>query len=52
MMGIDGGMDGLAHRGISEVMHKYGLKENDLEESMLVLFDELEQANELLHIVN
>ncbi len=52
MMGIDGGMDGLAHRGISEVMHKYGLKENDLEESMLTLFDELEQANELLHIVN
>ncbi|MBP8980962.1 MAG: HDOD domain-containing protein [Syntrophobacterales bacterium] len=52
MMGIDGGMDGLAHRGITEVMKKYGLKENDLEESMLQLFDELEQANELLHIVN
>jgi len=52
MMGIDGGMDGLAHRGITDVMKKYGLKETDLEESLLTLFEELEKANELLHIVN
>ncbi|MEI7638643.1 MAG: HDOD domain-containing protein [Syntrophus sp. (in: bacteria)] len=51
-MGIDGGMDGLAHRGFSEVTKKFQLRESDVEKNMLLLLDQLKQANELLRIVD
>lgn len=51
IMGIDGGMDGLAHRGISDVIKKFGLREVDLEKGMVLLLDELEKANDLMQIV-
>jgi putative nucleotidyltransferase with HDIG domain len=51
-MGIDGGMDGLAHRGFSEVTKRYNLREADIEKNMLLLLDKLKEANELLGIVD
>jgi putative nucleotidyltransferase with HDIG domain len=51
-MGIDGGMDGLAHRGFSDVTKKYQLREADIEKCMLLLLEQLKQANELLGIVD
>ena len=51
MMGIDGGMDGLAHRGVSEVIKKFRMREVDLEKGMVLLYEELEKANELMQIV-
>jgi putative nucleotidyltransferase with HDIG domain len=51
-MGIDGGMDGLAHRGFSEVTTKFQLREGDIEKCMLQLLEQLKQANELLGIVD
>lgn len=50
MMGIDGGIDALAHKGLADVMQYFDLKMVDLEKSFIMLFDELEKAKELLHI--
>ncbi len=50
MMGIDGGIDGLAYKGLADVMQYFNLKMVDLEKSFIMLFDELEKAKELLHI--
>jgi putative nucleotidyltransferase with HDIG domain len=51
MMGIDGGMDGLAHRGVSDVIKKFHLREVDLEKGLVLLHEELAQANDLMQIV-
>jgi len=48
MMGIDGGMDGLAHRGLAQVLKRYRLQEADLERSLVRLYEELDRAHELL----
>ncbi|MDD5170337.1 MAG: HDOD domain-containing protein [Syntrophales bacterium] len=50
IMGIDGGMDGLAHRGISDIIKKFGLREIDLEKGLVLLLDELEKAHDLMQI--
>jgi putative nucleotidyltransferase with HDIG domain len=50
MMGIDGGVDALAYRGLEEVMHYFNLREIDLEKSLIVLMDELEKARDLMQI--
>jgi putative nucleotidyltransferase with HDIG domain len=50
MMGIDGGVDALAHRGFEDVMHYFNLRAIDLEKSMIVLLDELEKARDLMHV--
>ena len=50
LMGIDGGCDQLAHRGLEEVMKRYHIKEGDIEESILRLKEEIERAQELLEI--
>ncbi|MCX7634489.1 MAG: HDOD domain-containing protein [Syntrophales bacterium] len=47
MMGINGGLDGLAHRGLTGIMRRYHLKETDLEESLLILSEEMAKAQEL-----
>jgi len=49
MFGIDGGVDGLAHRGLEEVMSFFDLKAIDLEKSFIELHDELEKAKELVN---
>jgi putative nucleotidyltransferase with HDIG domain len=51
MIGIDGGMDGLAHRGDSGVLKKYRLREVNLEEDLVLLYEELKKANDLIQIV-
>ncbi|MCX7982167.1 MAG: HDOD domain-containing protein [Syntrophales bacterium] len=50
MMGIDGGMDGLAHRGIGSVLERFHLKEVNLERSLVQLYDELNRARELMEM--
>lgn len=50
MMGIDGGMDGLAHRGIGSVLERFNLREINLERGLVQLYDELNRARELMQI--
>ncbi len=52
MAGIDGGLDGLAHRGIGSVMKQFQLREVDLEKNLIVLLDELDKAADVLQLVN
>jgi putative nucleotidyltransferase with HDIG domain len=51
LMGITGGFDGLAHRGISAVMNKFEFYEKDLELGMIILVEDLKHAKDLLGIV-
>jgi len=51
MMGIDGGADGLAHKGLSGVIKKFDLHLKDIEMSMVLLHEDLKQAQELIDIV-
>ena len=51
MMGIGGGADGLAYRGLKEVIDKFGLRQRDLEESIVLLLKDLDKAKELLDLV-
>ncbi|MHB8092321.1 MAG: HDOD domain-containing protein [Syntrophales bacterium] len=49
--GYTGGFDGLAHRGINEIMEKFDFHERDLELGMIQLVEELKHAEEVLGIV-
>jgi len=49
MMGIDGGIDALAHKGLEDVMQYFNLRMIDLEKSFISLVDELERAKDLIH---
>lgn len=51
MMGSDGGMNGLAQRGVTVIMQKYGLREIDLERNWILLMEELAKAKEFMEIV-
>jgi putative nucleotidyltransferase with HDIG domain len=51
LTGITGGFDGLAHRGVSEVMKKFNFYEKDLELGMIKLVEDLEHAKDVLGIV-
>lgn len=51
MMGVDGGMDGLAHRGVSDVLKKYHLRETDLEKGWVLLVQELAKADDLMQMI-
>ncbi len=51
LAGITGGMDGLAHRGVDEVMKKFSFYEKDLEVGMLELVEHLQRARDLVGIV-
>jgi putative nucleotidyltransferase with HDIG domain len=51
LTGITGGFDGLAHRGVSEVMKKFEFYEKDLELGMIKLVEDLEHAKSVLGIV-
>ncbi|MEA1867511.1 MAG: HDOD domain-containing protein [Thermodesulfobacteriota bacterium] len=52
MMGIGGGADGLAYRGLEEVINKFGLRQRDFEESIVLLLKDLDEAKELLNLVD
>jgi putative nucleotidyltransferase with HDIG domain len=51
MLGVGGGVDGLAHRAVSQLLKKYSLRMKDLEMSMVMLSDDLNHAKELINIV-
>jgi putative nucleotidyltransferase with HDIG domain len=51
MAGFTGGMDGLAHRGVSDVMKKFDFYEKDLEMGMMQLVSDLQHARELVLII-
>jgi len=51
LLGITGGFDGLAHRGVSDVMKKFEFHEKDLEQGMITLTEDLEHAKDVLGIV-
>lgn len=51
MMGIDGGVDALAYKGLEEVMTQFNLREIDLEKSFIKLLDELGKAKDLINIL-
>ena len=50
MMGIGGGVDGLAYRGLGEVIDKFKLRQRDFEESIVLLLKNLEKAKELFNL--
>jgi len=41
----------LAYRGLKEVIDKFGLRQRDLEESIVLLLKDLDKAKELLDLV-
>jgi putative nucleotidyltransferase with HDIG domain len=51
MMGIDGGIDALAHKGLEDVLTYFNLRMMDLEKSFIVLLSELGKARDLMDIV-
>lgn len=51
MLGIGGGSDGLAYRGLREVISMFSLKQKDIEQFMMLLSQELERAEEILDAV-
>jgi putative nucleotidyltransferase with HDIG domain len=51
MMGIGGGADGLAYRGLKEVIKKFNLSQKDFEKSIVMLLKDLDEAKELLDLV-
>lgn len=51
IMGMTGGMDELAHRGVNEVMSMFDFQEKDLEMGMIQLEEDLKHAKDLVNIV-
>jgi putative nucleotidyltransferase with HDIG domain len=49
--GYTGGFDGLAHRGVEEIMGKFDFHEKDLELGIIQLVEELKHARELVGII-
>jgi putative nucleotidyltransferase with HDIG domain len=52
MLGVGGGVDGLAYRAVSELLKKFSLRMKDLEMSMVVLSDDLNHAKELIAVIS
>lgn len=51
LAGFAGGTDGLAYRGMSDMMNKFAFNEKDLEWSMMQLVEDLERARDLVAVV-
>jgi putative nucleotidyltransferase with HDIG domain len=51
MMGIGSAVEGLAQRAVSELLKKFNLKMRDLEKSMVLLSDDLNNARDIVSIV-
>jgi len=52
MMGIGGGVDGLAYRGMDSVLQTYGLAEKDVERCMASLLEEMARVDGFLYDEN
>lgn len=52
MMGIDGGVDALAYKGLEDVMDFFNIRMVDLEKCFIALVSELESAKDLIHNIN
>jgi len=51
MMGIGLGSDGLAYKGLSEVITKFKLRQRDFEECIMLMLEDLDRAKEVLGMV-
>jgi putative nucleotidyltransferase with HDIG domain len=51
MVGYTGGFDGLAHRGVSEIIEKFDFHEKDIESGVIELVEELKHARDVLGVV-
>ena len=51
MMGIGLGSDGLAYKGLSEVIIKFKLRQRDFEECIMLMLEDLDRAKEVLGMV-
>jgi hypothetical protein len=51
MMGIGYGTDGLSYHGLGEALSRFGFSSKDFEETMSLLFAELDTARDLIGIV-
>lgn len=51
MIGVDGGIDGLAYKGLEESLTRFHLREQDLEQGMVMLLESLEAAEDVINIV-
>jgi putative nucleotidyltransferase with HDIG domain len=51
MLGVDGGIDGLAHRGLEESLTRFNLKSKDLEKSIITFHDLMQEAEDVLDVV-
>jgi hypothetical protein len=51
MLGVGGGVDGLAHRAVSQLLKKFSLRMKDLEMSMVMLSDDLNHAKDIIYVI-
>lgn len=51
MMGLGGGADGLAHRWVGEGLKKFKLRSKDIEESFILLAEDLKRAKDMIAII-
>lgn len=51
MMGLDGGADCLAHRWVGEGLKKFKLWSKDIEESFILLAEDLKRAKDMIAII-
>ncbi|MEE9911255.1 MAG: HDOD domain-containing protein [Deltaproteobacteria bacterium] len=51
MMGIGSSVEGLAQRAVGELLKKFNLRMRDLEKSMVMLSDDLNNARDLVNII-
>jgi putative nucleotidyltransferase with HDIG domain len=51
MMGIGLGSDGLAYKGLSEVIIKFKLRQKDFEECIMLMLEDLDRAREVIGMV-
>ncbi|HET6461664.1 MAG TPA: HDOD domain-containing protein [Syntrophales bacterium] len=52
MMGIGLGSDGLAYKGLSEVITKFKLRQKDFEECIMLMLEDLNRAREVIGMVS
>ncbi len=51
MVGVDGGIDGLAYKGLEESLTRFHLREQDLEQVMVKLLEAMEGAEDIINSV-
>jgi putative nucleotidyltransferase with HDIG domain len=51
MIGVDGGVDGLAYNGLEESLTRFNLKSKDLEKSIVTFHDSMQEAEDVLDVV-